>query len=99
MDKFNHFLFFSLNIRYKRPPFFTITKLFLLFQVTFVTKAKIETINIEDPESSRLDENVTINLLKATSKDFHWLIINRKYNDEQTGPKRWNKSIPMEKTN
>ena len=69
-----------------------------------LTEAKIqefnsETINIEDPESFRLDENVTINLLKANCKDFYWLIIDRKYNDEQTGPKGWNKTIPMEKTN
>jgi len=55
-------------------------------------------INAEDPVSFRLDENVTINLLKAKSKDFYWLIIKRKYKDEQTGPKRWNK-IPVEKTN
>ena len=69
-----------------------------------LTEAKIqefnsETINIEDPESFRLDENVNINPLKANCKDFYWLIIDRKYNDEQTGPKRWNKTIPMEKIN
>ena len=68
-----------------------------------LTKAKTQefnskVINTEDPVSFRLDENVTINLLKAKSKDFYWLIIKRKYKDEQTGPKRWNK-IPVEKTN
>ena len=66
-----------------------------------LTKAKTQEfnskmINAEDPVSFRLDENVTINLLKAKSKDFYWLIIKRKYKDEQTGPKRWNK-IPVEK--
>ena len=40
-----------------------------------LTKAKIQefnfkTINIEDPEYFRLDENVTINLLKANPKIF-----------------------------
>ena len=52
-----------------------------------LTKAKIqefnsETINIEDPESFRLDENVTINLLKAKSKDFYWIIINVLINND-----------------
>ena len=46
-----------------------------------------------------LNENVNINLLKAKSKDFYWVIINKKYIDEQTGSKWWNKTIPVEKTN
>ena len=69
-----------------------------------LAKAKIEEfgsemINAEDLEYFRLNENVNINLLKAKSKDFYWLIINKKYIAEQTGSKRWNKTIPVEKTN
>ena len=50
----------------------------------FLAKAKLdefgsEMINAEDLESFRLNENVNINLLKAKSKDFYWLIINKKY--------------------
>ena len=32
------------------------------------------------------------------SKDFYWLLINKTYMDEQTGVKRWNEVMPMEKT-
>ena len=58
-----------------------------------------ESISYEDPESIRLTENVNINLLKAKSKDFYWLIIHRKYNDQHAGPRRWNKTITKDKTN
>ena len=69
-----------------------------------LTKAKSkdltsESISYEDPESFRLNENVIINLLKAKSKDFYWLIIHRKYNDQHAGPRRWNKTITEDKTN
>ena len=69
-----------------------------------LTKAKFkdltsESISYEDPESFRLNENVIKNLLKAKSKDFYWLIIHRKYNDQHAGPRRWNKTITEDKTN
>ena len=56
-----------------------------------MTKAKSkdstsEIVSHGDPESFRLVENVNINLLKAKSKDFYWLIIHRKYNDQHSGP-------------
>ena len=57
-------------------------------------------INNEDPEFFHLDENVVINLLWAKSKDFYWLTVDKKYKEKQTaGPKRWNQSVPMDKTN
>ena len=56
-------------------------------------------INNEDPESFHLDENVVINLLRAKSKDFYWLIVDKKYKEKQTGAKRWNQTVPMDKTN
>jgi len=55
-------------------------------------------INNEDPESFHLDENVVINLLRAKSKDFYWLIVDKKYKENQTGAKRWNQTVPMDKT-
>ena len=55
-------------------------------------------INNEDPESFHLDENVVINLLRAKSKDFYWLILDKKYKDQQTGAKRWNQTVPMDET-
>ena len=69
-----------------------------------LTKAKSkdstsESGSHEDPESFRLAENVNINLLKAKSKDFNWLIIHRKYNDQHSGPRRWNKTITGRKPN
>ena len=50
-------------------------------------------------ESLCLAENVNINLLKAKSKDFHSLIIHRRYNDKHSGPRRWNRTITEDKTN
>ena len=60
-----------------------------------------EMINNEDPdpESFHLDENVVINLLRAKSKDFYWLIVDKKYKEKQTGARRWNQTVPMDKTN
>ena len=46
-----------------------------------------------------LAENVNINLLKAKSKDFYWLIIHRRYNDQHSGLRRWNRTITEDKTN
>ena len=68
-----------------------------------LTKAKTndlsaEIINNEDPESFHLDENVVINLLRAKSKNFYWLIVDKKYKEQQTGAKRWNQTVPMDKT-
>ena len=56
-------------------------------------------INNEHPESFHLDGNVVINLLRAKSKDFYWLIVDKKYKEKQTGPKRWNQTVPIDKTN
>ena len=41
-------------------------------------------VSHEDLESFCLAENANINLLKAKSKDFYWLIIHRRYNDQLT---------------
>lgn len=51
-----------------------------------------EMINNEDPESFHLDGNVVINLLRAKSKDFYWLIFDKKYKEKHTGAKRWNQT-------
>ena len=56
-------------------------------------------VSHEDLESFCLAENVNINLLKAKSKDFYWLIIHRRYNDQHSGPRRWNRTITEDKTN
>ena len=63
-----------------------------------LTKAKSKDsrskgVSHEDLESFCLAENVNINLLKAKSKDFYWLIIHRRYNDQHSGPRRWNRTI------
>ena len=52
-----------------------------------------------DLESFCLAENVNINLLKAKSKDFYWLMIHRRYNDQHSGPRRWNRTNTEDKTN
>ena len=55
--------------------------------------------NIDDDGTCfQLDGSVAINLMKAKASDFYWLLINRLYKKDQTGPSRWNKAIPMEKT-
>ena len=60
-----------------------------------------EMINNEDPdpESFHLHENVLINLLRAKSKDFYWLIVDKKCKEKQTGARTWNQTVPMDKTN
>ena len=52
----------------------------------------------EDPESFHIDETW---LLRAKSKDFHRLIVDKKHKEQQTGAKRSNQTIPtcMNKTN
>lgn len=55
-------------------------------------------INNENPESFHLDENVVITLLRAKSKEFYWLMVDKKYQEQQTGAKRWNQTVPMGKT-
>ena len=61
--------------------------------------AGAEIINNEDPESFQLNKNVVINLLRVKSKDFYWLIVDKKYEDQQTGAKRWNQTVAIDKTN
>ena len=51
-----------------------------------------------DPTSFCLESGVKLDLTKMKSKDFYWLLINKTYMDEQTGVKRWNEVMPMEKT-
>ena len=56
-------------------------------------------VSHEDLEFYCLAENVNINLLKAKSKDFCWPIIHRRYNDQHSGPRQWNRTITEDKTN
>ena len=58
-----------------------------------------EIINNEDAESFHVDENIVINLLRAKSKDFYRLIVDKKYKEKQTRARRWNQTVPMDKTN
>ena len=50
-----------------------------------------------DPTSFCLESGVKLDLTKIKLKDFYWLLINKTYMDEQTGVKRWNEVMPMEK--
>ena len=99
-----HFQFFSRNIHYKKTTFLHFYQVICAIPGRLLTKAKTndfsaEKINNEDRESFHLDENVVINLLRAKSKDFYWLILDKKYKHQQTGAKRWNQTVPMDKTN
>ena len=51
-----------------------------------------------EPTSFCLEYGVKLDLTKMKSKYFYWLLINKTYMDEQTGVKRWNEVMPMEKT-
>jgi len=98
-----HSLFFSWNIHYKKTSFPHFYQVISAIPGHLLTKAKTnefsaEMINNEDPESFHLDENVVINLLRAKSKDFYWLIVDKKCKENQTGAKRWNQTVPMDKT-
>ena len=46
-----------------------------------------------------LDESntLTINLLRAKSKDFYWLLLNKTHTNPHSGPKRWERSINSDK--
>ena len=88
-----HFLFFSRNIHYKKTTFLHFYQVICAISGRLLTKAKTkdfsaEMINNEDAETFNLDENVVINLLRAKSKDFYWLIVDKKYKEQQTGAKR-----------
>ena len=50
-----------------------------------------------DPTSFCLESGVKLDLTKMKSKDFYWLLINKTYMNEQTGVKRWNEVMFMEK--
>ena len=47
-------------------------------------KFSAEMMNNVDPEPFHLDD-VVINLLRAKSKDFYWLIVDKKYKEKQIG--------------
>ena len=54
-----------------------------------------ETVDVEfDPASFYLEPNVYLNLTEIKSKDFYWLLTNRKYSGKQTGAKRWEQTVP-----
>ena len=98
----HHFLFFSRKYSLQKTTFLHFYQVICAIPGRLLTKAKTndfsaEMINNEDPESFHLDENIVINLLRAKSKD--WLIIDKKYKHQQTGAKRWNQTVPMDKTN
>ena len=50
-----------------------------------------------DPSSFALEPGIILNLAKMKSRDFYWLFIKKSYTEEQTGAKRWNEKIPMNK--
>jgi hypothetical protein len=84
MEMSYHSLFFNRNIHYKKTTFLHFYQVISAIPGHLLTKAKTnefsaEMINNEDPESFHLDENVVINLLRAKSKDFYWLIVDKKY--------------------
>ena len=104
MEMSYHSLFFSRNIYYKKVAFLHFYKVISAIPGHLLTKAKTnefsaEMINNEDLESFHLDENVVINLLRTKSKDFYWLTVDKKYKEKQTCAKRWNQTVPMDKTN
>ena len=44
-----------------------------------------------------LEPEVKLNLTTMRSREFYWIFINKSYTDEQTGVKRWNKIVTMDK--
>ena len=50
-----------------------------------------------DPSSFALEPGIILNLAKMKLRDFYWLFIKKSYTEEQTGAKRWNENIPMNK--
>ena len=99
-----HSLFFGRSIHYIKTTFLHFYQVIAAVPGRLLTKGKTDKfsakmMNNVDPESFYSDENVVINLLRAKSKDFSWLIVNKKYKEKKTGGKRWNQTVPMDKTN
>ena len=44
-----------------------------------------------------LEPEVKLNLTTMKSREFYWLFVNKSYSEEQTGVKRWNKIVTMDK--
>ena len=44
-----------------------------------------------------LEPEVKLNLTTMKSKEFYWLFGNKSYTEEQTGVKRWNERVTMDK--
>ena len=106
MEMSSQFLFFSRNIHCKKTSLLHFYQVICAIPGHLLTKAKLtndfsaEMINIEDPQSFHLDENVVIIFLRGKSKDFYWLTVDKKYKEQQTIAKRWNQTVsPMDKTN
>ena len=52
----------------------------------------------EDLTCFALDESNTINVLRAKSKDFNRLLLNKTHTNPHSGPKRWERSISSDKS-
>ena len=52
-----------------------------------------------EPNSTFFDREpeIKLNLTTMKSKEFYWLFVNKSYTEEQTGVKRWNKIVTMDK--
>ena len=44
-----------------------------------------------------LEPEVKLNLTRMKSREFYWLFVNKSYTEEQTGVKRWNERVTMDK--
>ena len=44
-----------------------------------------------------LEPEVKLNLTTMKSREFYWLFVHKSYTEEQTGVKRWNKRVTMDK--
>ena len=44
-----------------------------------------------------LEPEFKLNLTAMKSREFYWLFVNKSYSEEQTGVKRWNKIVTMDK--
>ena len=44
-----------------------------------------------------LNPIVKLNLTTMKAREFYWLFVNKSYTKEQTGVKRWNKIVTMDK--
>ena len=87
MEMSYHSLFFGRNIHYIKTTFLHFYQVIAAVPGRLLTKGKTDKFSAKmmknvDPESFYSDENVVINLLRAKSKDFYWLIVNKKYKEK-----------------